>query len=104
MAEALARVPAVRPDIVVVDMRLPDGDGAELCRSLRERVPGLRCLVLTSYSEQDALDAARRAGAAGLLLHQVPGPAPLPAVRPVAAGGEPLHRLGPVAPRHPRSA
>src|SRR3954463_2402324 len=67
-AEALARVPAVRPDVVVVDRRLPDGDGAQLFRDLRERVPGLRCLVLTSYSEQDALDSARRAGAAGFLL------------------------------------
>jgi two-component system response regulator DevR len=87
MAEALARVPAVRPDIVVVDMRLPDGDGADLCRGLRERVPGLRCLVLTSYSEEDALDAAVRAGASGFLLKQVRGPALVSAVRTVAAGG-----------------
>src|SRR5215212_6366065 len=87
VAEALARVPAVRPDVVVIDMRLPDGDGAELCRELRERVPGLRCLVLTSYSEQDALDAAIRAGASGFLLKQVRGPALVSAVRRVAGGG-----------------
>ena len=87
VAEALARVPAVRPDVVVIDMRLPDGDGAELCRGLRDRVPGVRCLVLTSYSEQDALDAAVRAGAAGFLLKQVRGPALVSAVRTVAEGG-----------------
>src|ERR1700712_1231618 len=86
-AEALARVPAVRPDIIVIDMRLPDGDGAELCRGLRERVPGLRCLVLTSYAEQDAMDAAVRAGASGFVLKQVRGRALVSAVRTVAAGG-----------------
>jgi two-component system, NarL family, response regulator DevR len=87
VAEALARVPAVRPDLVVLDMRLPDGDGADLCRDLLERVPGLRCLVLTSYSEQEALDAAVRAGASGFLLKQVRGPALVSAIRTVAAGG-----------------
>ena len=87
VAEALARVPAVRPDVVVVDMRLPDGDGAELCRALRHRMPELRCLVLTSFSEQDALQAAVRAGAAGFLLKQVRGPALVSAVRTVAGGG-----------------
>ena len=98
-AEALARVPAVRPDIVVLDMRLPDGDGAELCRGLRQRVPGLRCLVLTSYSEQDALDAAVRAGAAGFLLKQVRGPALVSAVRTVAAGGSLFDDVAPAIPR-----
>ena len=98
-AEALARVPAVRPDIVVLDMRLPDGDGAELCRGLRQRVPGLRCLVLTSYSEQDALDAAVRAGAAGFLLKQVRGPALVSAVRTVAAGGSLFDDVSPAIPR-----
>ena len=100
VAEALARVPAVRPDIVVVDMRLPDGDGAELCRALRERVPGLYCLILTSYSEQEALDAAVSAGAAGFLLKQVRGPALVSAVRTVAAGGTLFDDLAPSAPRH----
>jgi two-component system, NarL family, response regulator DevR len=99
VAEALARVPAVRPDLVVVDMRLPDGDGAELCRGLRERVPGLRCLVLTSYSEQDALDAAVRAGASGFLLKKVRGPALVSAVRTVASGGTLFDDLGPAARR-----
>jgi two-component system response regulator DevR len=87
VAEALVRVPAVRPDVLLVDMRLPDGDGASLCRELRARLPGLRCLVLTSYSDQEALDAAARAGASGFLLKQVRGPALVAAVRTVAAGG-----------------
>jgi two-component system response regulator DevR len=87
VAEALARVPAVRPAVVVVDMRLPDGDGAGLCRELMARVPELRCLILTSYPEQDARDAAVRAGASGFLLKQVRGPALVSAVRRVAGGG-----------------
>ena len=99
-AEALARVPAVRPDVVLLDMRLPDGDGATLCRDLIQRMPGLRCLVLTSYSEQDALDAAIRAGAAGFLLKQVRGPALVSAVRTVASGGSLFDDLGPTAPRN----
>ena len=94
-AEALARVPAVRPDVALVDMRLPDGDGADLCRRLLERAPALRCLVLTSYSEQAALDAAVRAGAVGFLLKQVRGPALVSAGRPVAAGGTLFDALGP---------
>jgi two-component system response regulator DevR len=99
VAEALARVPAVRPDVVVIDMRLPDGDGADLCRTLRARVPGLRCLVLTSFSEQDALEAAIRAGASGFLLKQVRGPALISAVRAVASGGTSFDDVGPTMPR-----
>jgi DNA-binding NarL/FixJ family response regulator len=87
VAEALARVPAVRPTVVVVDMRLPDGDGADMCRRLLAVVPGLRCLVLTSYADAEAMSAAVRAGAAGYLLKQVRGPALVSAVRAVAAGG-----------------
>jgi DNA-binding NarL/FixJ family response regulator len=86
-AEALARVPAVRPDVVVVDMRLPDGDGAEVCARLMARVPGLRCLVLTSYSDEDAVAAAVQAGVAGFVLKQVRGSALVSAVRTVAGGG-----------------
>jgi two-component system, NarL family, response regulator DevR len=99
VAEALARVPAVRPDVVVIDMRLPDGDGADLCRGLRDRVPGLRCLVLTSFSEQEALDAAVRAGASGFLLKQVRGPALVTAVRTVAAGGTLFDEVAPATSR-----
>ncbi len=101
VAEALARVPAVRPDVVLIDMRLPDGDGAELCRLLRARVPGLRCLVLTSFADEEAQAAAVRAGAAGYLLKQVRGPALVSAVRTVAAGGSLFEELGVAA--RPRS-
>ena len=99
VAEALARVPAVRPDVVLIDMRLPDGNGAWLCRELRERVPGLRCIVLTSYSEQDALEAAIRSGASGFLLKQVRGPALVSAVRTVADGGTSFDDVGPAMSR-----
>jgi DNA-binding NarL/FixJ family response regulator len=95
VAEALARVPAVRPDVVVVDMRLPDGDGADLCRELLSRVPGLRCLVLTSFSDQDALDAAVRAGASGFLLKQARG---------LATGGTLFEDVAPTTPRVQRRA
>jgi two-component system, NarL family, response regulator DevR len=87
VAEALARVPAVRPTVLVADMRLPDGDGADMCRQLRALVPGLRCLVLTSYADADALSAAMRAGASCYLLKQVRGPALVSAVRTIAEGG-----------------
>jgi len=86
-AEALARVPAVRPDVVVVDMRLPDGDGAQLCARLRARDPSLRLLVLTSYSDADAVADAVRAGAHGYVLKQVRGSALVSAVLTIAAGG-----------------
>ena len=101
VAEALARVPAVRPDVVVLDMRLPDGSGADLCRSLRRRLPDLPCLVLTSFSEPEAREAAIQAGATGFLLKQVRGPALVSAVHTVAAGGTLLEEL-PVEPPRPR--
>ncbi len=106
VAEALARVPAVRPDVVVMDMRLPDGSGADLCQSLRRRLPGLPCLVLTSYSEPEAREAAVQAGATGFLLKQVRGPALVSAVRTVAAGGTLLGNVptGPPRPQVPAPA
>jgi DNA-binding NarL/FixJ family response regulator len=105
VAEALARMPAVRPDVVVVDMRLPDGDGAELCARLLERDPRVRCLVLTSYADDDAVAAAARSGASGYLLKQVRGSALVSAVRTVASGGTVFQsevRATPV-PRRPQS-
>jgi two-component system, NarL family, response regulator DevR len=96
VAEALTRVPAARPDVVVVDMRLPDGDGAGLCAALRARLPGLRCLVLTSYSDGEAVEAAVRSGASGYVLKQVRGSALVSAVRTVAGGGTLFTVDGPV--------
>ncbi len=87
VAEALARVPAVRPDVAVLDVRLPDGDGIRVCRELRSADPALACLMLTSFADDDALLGAIMAGAAGYVLKQVRGGDLVGAVRTVAAGG-----------------
>jgi DNA-binding NarL/FixJ family response regulator len=86
-AEALARVPAARPDVAVLDVRLPDGDGISVCRELRSQLPDLRCLMLTSFADDEALMGAVMAGAAGYVLKQIRGADLLGAVRTVAAGG-----------------
>jgi two-component system, NarL family, response regulator DevR len=85
-AEALARVPAVRPDVAVLDVRLPDGDGVTVCRELRSRLPDLRCLMLTSFDDDDALFEAVMAGASGYVLKQIRGTDLVGAVRTVANG------------------
>jgi DNA-binding NarL/FixJ family response regulator len=85
-AEALARVPAVRPDVAVLDVRLPDGDGVTVCRELRSQLPDLACLMLTSFADDEALFNAVLAGAAGYVLKQVKGNDILDSVRRVAAG------------------
>ena len=84
--EALVRVPAIRPDVAVLDVRLPDGNGIELCRELRSSLPELRCLVLTSFADDEALADAVLAGAAGYLLKQVLGGDLVDAIRAVAGG------------------
>jgi len=86
-AEALARVPAARPDVALLDVRLPDGDGVSLCRELRERMPGMAFLMLTSFADDDALFDAIMAGASGYVLKQVRGSDLVEAIRAVAAGG-----------------
>ena len=86
-AEAVARVPAVRPDVAVLDVRLPDGDGVTVCRDLRSKMPELPCLMLTSFADDEALFDAIMAGAAGYVLKQVRGVDLVGAVRTVAGGG-----------------
>ncbi|MFE7123829.1 response regulator [Streptomyces sp. NPDC057617] len=84
--QALARGPALRPDVAVLDVRLPDGDGITVCRELRSAMPGLACLMLTSFDDDDALLDAIMAGAAGYVLKEIKGSALVSAVRTVASG------------------
>ncbi|MEU8343413.1 response regulator transcription factor [Spirillospora sp. NPDC048832] len=84
--QALARIPAARPDVAVLDVRLPDGDGVTVCRELRSRLPDLACLMLTSFDDEDALFEAVMAGAAGYVLKQIHGSDLVGAVRTVATG------------------
>jgi DNA-binding NarL/FixJ family response regulator len=85
-AEATARIPALRPQVALLDGRLPDGSGIEVCRQVRSVDPGIAALILTSYDDDDALFAAIMAGAAGYVLKQVHGGDLVAAVRRVAAG------------------
>ena len=84
---ALARIPALKPDVAILDARLPDGSGIEVCREIRSSLPSLRAIILTSYDDDEALFAAIMAGAAGYVLKQVSGNDLLEAVRHVASGG-----------------
>lgn len=84
-AEALARIPACRPDVAILDVRVPDGNGIEVCREVRSQI-GTKCLMLTSYSDDEALFEAIMAGASGYVLKQIRGNELLSAVKRVAAG------------------
>ncbi|TQK50034.1 LuxR family two component transcriptional regulator [Streptomyces sp. SLBN-118] len=84
--QALARGPALRPHVAVLDVRLPDGDGIGVCRELRSRMPELACLMLTSFDDEDALLDAIMAGASGYVLKQIKGSDLVSAVRTVASG------------------
>jgi DNA-binding NarL/FixJ family response regulator len=86
VAEALARIPSADVDVAVLDVRMPDGNGVELCRDLRSQLPELHCLILTSYSDDEALLNAIMAGASGFVLKQVLGNDLITAVRKVGAG------------------
>ncbi|MGP4109537.1 response regulator [Streptomyces sp. 4N509B] len=85
-ADATTRIPAVRPDVAVLDVRLPDGSGVEVCREVRSRDESIRCLMLTSYADDEALFDAIMAGASGYVLKAIRGSELLAAVRDVAAG------------------
>jgi two-component system, NarL family, response regulator DevR len=89
-ASALALLPALRPDVAVIDLRLPDGDGVAACREIRSMLPETACLVLTSYGDDRAILGAITAGAAGCVLKQASGSDLVSAVRTVAAGGSTL--------------
>jgi len=86
VAEALARIPSTHPDVAILDVRLPDGSGVEVCREIRSNSPEIACVMLTSYADDEALFAAIMAGAAGYVLKQVEGRDLVDDVRRVAAG------------------
>ncbi|CDR08340.1 response regulator transcription factor [Streptomyces iranensis] len=85
-ADALARIPATRPDVAVLDIRLPDRSGVEVCREIRARHETVRCMMLTSFADDEALFDAIIAGASGYVLKDIRGDELLAAVRDVAAG------------------
>jgi DNA-binding NarL/FixJ family response regulator len=85
-SSALARIPALRPDVAVLDVRLPDGDGVSVCREIRSKMPEVACLMLTSFGDDEALFDAIMAGAAGYVLKQIRGTDLIGAVRTVASG------------------
>ncbi|OBI03907.1 DNA-binding response regulator [Mycolicibacter heraklionensis] len=86
VAEALARIPALAPDVAVLDVRLPDGNGIELCRDLLSRMPELRCLILTSFTSDEAMLDAILAGASGYIVKDIKGMELARAVKDVGAG------------------
>jgi DNA-binding NarL/FixJ family response regulator len=85
-ADALHRIPAAAPHVALLDARLPDGSGIDVCREIRSRWPSVQCLILTSYDDDDALFAAVLAGASGYLLKQIGGSSLVDGIRQVARG------------------
>ena len=86
VAEAMVRIPAANPDIAVLDIRLPDGNGVELCRELRALCPDLNCLMLTSFTDEQAMLDAIMAGAGGYVIKDIRGMELLSAIRTVGSG------------------
>jgi len=112
-AQALVRIRALKPQVALLDARLPVGSGIDVCREIRSAMPAVRCLILTSYNDNEAVFAAVMAGAAGYLLKEIRGLSLLDAVRQVAAGkslldpsvtGRLLARLRDDVPSDPRMA
>jgi DNA-binding NarL/FixJ family response regulator len=85
-AEAVGRIPVLKPDVAILDARLPDGSGIDVCRDVRSADPSIRALILTSYEDDEALFSAIMAGAAGYVLKQIRGTDLVDTVRRVAAG------------------
>ena len=85
-AQAMARIPALRPDVAVLDVRLPDGNGIELCRELRSHLPALKVLILTSYTDEEAMLNAILAGAGGYAIKDIQGTQLATAVHEVGSG------------------
>ncbi|WP_378733016.1 response regulator [Nocardia brasiliensis] len=85
-AQARRRVPPLRPDVAVLDVRLPDGSGVELCRDLLAATPRLRCLMLTSFVDEQSMIGAVLAGASGFLVKDIRGPELIDAIRAVGEG------------------
>jgi DNA-binding NarL/FixJ family response regulator len=85
-AEALAHIPQTKPHIAVLDVRLPDGNGVEVCRDIRTELPDTQCLMLTSYADDEALFDAIMAGATGYVLKDIQGTDLLDAIRTIASG------------------
>jgi DNA-binding NarL/FixJ family response regulator len=85
-AEAVDRAKNLRPDVALLDVRLPDGDGVEVCRTLLSAIPGIKCLVFSGYADTRALEAARAAGASGFLLKGARASQFVSAIRNVTAG------------------
>ena len=86
VGEALVKIPALQPDVAVLDVRLPDGNGIELCRDLLSDLPDLRCLMLTSYTSDEAMLDAILAGASGFVVKDIKGMALAQAIKDVGAG------------------
>jgi DNA-binding NarL/FixJ family response regulator len=84
--EALRRIPAVRPDVAILDVQLGDGTGIEVCREIRSSHPGIRCLMLTSFADDEAMLDSVVAGAAGYVLKQIVGNDLVESIRRVHAG------------------
>jgi DNA-binding NarL/FixJ family response regulator len=86
VAEAMAKIPALNPDVAVLDVRLPDGNGIELCRDLLSQMPGLRCLMLTSFTSDEAMLDAILAGASGYVVKDIKGMELAQAIKDVGSG------------------
>ena len=84
--EAVTRIPAVKPDVAVIDMQLPDGNGVEVCREVRSRDESIKCVILTSFADDEALFDSIMAGASGYLLKQIKGTDLVDGIRRVASG------------------